>query len=110
MTALHISVIVSRRTQFLESKLLTVDETFDDPHQALAYRAELEHWLTQIPDPLTAGQPKPQPVDPTTLLALELPAILGGRDPRLFTEFYEDRESEAALIERRPYDGERLAA
>lgn len=104
---IHISIVVSTVSRTIENTLHRVDTEFATEAEAKAWRDRLDQWIVALPDPLTAGQPR-EPVDRATQLALELPAILGGRDPGLFGRWYVDPEGEAAIVDRRPYDWTRL--
>lgn len=102
----HISVIVTRQSRIVESRLLSIQESFPTADSSVEFRDDIDKWLELAPIP---GQPMREiPTDPASILALELPLILAGRDPALFGPYYIDPEGDLARIEHRPYDVERL--
>lgn len=104
--AFHISVIVTRQSRIVESRLLSIQESFPTADASVEFRDEIDKWLELAPIP---GQPMHEfPTDQASLLALELPHILGSRDPALFSPYYLDREGDLSRIEHRPYDWTRL--
>jgi hypothetical protein len=111
--SLHVSVIVSSQSRTIENTHLRVEAPLE-PALALAYRVEIDQWLAAMPDPKLAGTwqlpVREIPVDKASQIAVQLPQILHGRDPNLFSPYYEDPEHEAALIDKRPYDWTRAAA
>lgn len=105
---IHISVIVSQHSHILENTLLSIQETFPTRAEASAFREELDIWIEGRPP---FGLPVvQQETDLLTQQAAQLFNILDGRDPAVFGKYYEDSEYRAALLERRPYDVQRLAS
>lgn len=99
----HISVVVSRHSRIIESTLLSIQETVGTLEEAAAFQHELDLWMEARP-----GNGKPIiETDLTTKLADQLFDILE-RDPEVFGPFYDDFEHRSSMIERRPYDIERL--
>lgn len=105
MSTINVSVIVTEQSRILENNLLQVDvPLFKD--DADEFHENLKKWLGEIPEP---GVVKVEtPIDQATLLAVELPHILHGRDPELFGRYYVDKEGDTALVEHRPYDWAQL--
>lgn len=116
MNLIYVSLIVSNDTTLIKNELLRMDVPLD-PAEADEYLEELDKWIAARP---VYGQKEfvlPEepvyvapPTDAATLLAARLPQILGKRDPFIFAEHDFDFESEASVIERRPYDGSRLGS
>lgn len=105
MSCIYVSIVVTENSRTLENTILRSEIPLDR-ELAIRYRDDLDEWLELLPG---VGQPKQELTpDKATLLALELPQILGERNPELFSPYYLDPEGDAALIERRPYDWTRL--
>lgn len=116
MNLIYISLIVSNDTKLIKNELLRMDVPVD-PTEADQYLEELDIWIAARP---VYGQKEfvlPEapvyvapPTDEATQLAARLPQILGKRDPFIFGDHDFDLESEASILERRPYDGSRLGS
>lgn len=110
MQALHVTLIVTRGSEIVETTHVRDETTFPDVATALAYNTACQEWMNARPfpdDPRSWSPPErivyvERAHDEATELAARLPTIILPRDSAVFPDT--DPEAVAAAAEHRPYD------